>query len=286
MERRGIANLALRLTDVPVIKVAFLIGKPGCLIDSFPVLFRDRMEKSAMKKQIAHQSFNFNSFKSGSFTSIIIPKKGEKKLMKVILINGSPHTNGTTAYALKEVAKSLGNEGIETKTISIGRKTIRDCIGCMKCRETGKCIFDDRVNDIAKEMETADGIVFGTPVYYAHPSGAVLSLRDRLFYSAGSLFAHKVGAVLAVARRAGTTASLDVKRKHRTISNRVVCSSSYWNRVFGKDEKDAPYDAEGIQTRHNLGKNRAWLIKSIEAGKQAGVELPKLEKGSHTNFIR
>lgn len=208
--------------------------------------------------------------------------------MKVLLINGSANKNGCTYTALSEAAAVLEQEGIACKIVQLGGKPVRDCIGCGKCaRLGGKCVFDDDiVNEIIEEAKDADGFIFGTPVYYAHPSGRILSVLDRAFYAGGRFFAHKPAAAVASARRAGTTASVDVLNKYFTINQMPVVASTYWNMVHGSKPEDVKQDLEGLQTMRNLAKNMAWLLKCIEAGKEKGIDAPKADKSSRTNFIR
>ena len=208
--------------------------------------------------------------------------------MKVLLINGSAKKNGCTYTALAEVEKSLHEEGIETEICWLGADAVRDCIGCGQCNTKQKgCIFgDDCINEIIAKAETADGFIFGTPVYYAHPSGRVLSALDRMFYAGKSAFAHKPGAAVASARRAGTTASVDVLNKYFTISEMPVVSSSYWNMVHGNKPEEVLRDEEGLQIMRNLGRNMAWILKCIDAGKQKGIVCPQNEYTHKTNFIR
>lgn len=207
--------------------------------------------------------------------------------MKVLLFNGSPRANGCTFTALSEIAKVLNEQGIETEILQAGNKPVQDCIGCHGCAEKGKCVFsNDVVNEWIEKAKTADGFVFGTPVYYAHPSGRILSVMDRLFYAGGKNFAHKPAAVVASARRAGTTATLDAIGKHLGISQMPVISSTYWNMVHGNSPEETVQDLEGIQTMQNVAHNMAWILKCIEAGKQAGILAPQTEKIIRTNFIR
>lgn len=209
--------------------------------------------------------------------------------MKVLLINGSSNKNGCTFTALSEITKILNSEGIETEIIQIGNSAIRDCIGCQGCRKNGgKCVFtDDIVNEVIEKAKTSDGFIFGSPVYYAHPSGRLMSLLDRVFYAGSSAFAYKPGAAIVSARRAGTTASLDVITKHFTINNMPVVSSSYWNMVHGAQNTpdDVRKDEEGLHTMRTLAHNMVWILKCIEAGRTAGIE-PKKEAKIYTNFIR
>lgn len=205
--------------------------------------------------------------------------------MKILLINGSPKREGNTFIALNEVAKTLEAEGIEAEIIHVGHKDIHGCIACNKCREQGKCVFDDIVNEVNRKFETADGIIVGSPVYYASPAGTLLSFMDRLFYSATFDKSMKVGAAVAVARRGGTTATFDVLNKYFTISNMPVVSSQYWNNVHGRMPGEAAQDAEGLQIMRQLARNMAFLVKSIQLGKEK-FGMPEREEWNPTNFIR
>lgn len=205
--------------------------------------------------------------------------------MKTILINGSPNKNGCTATALGIVAEELKKAGIETEIIQVGNKDIRGCIGCRKCKTTGKCVFNDLVNDVAAKLEECDGIVIGSPVYYASANGTLISFLDRLFYSSPSDKTMMVGASVCSARRAGTTATFDELNKYFTISNMPVASSQYWNMVHGYTPEDVYADKEGCQIMRVLGRNMAFLMKSIALGKQA-YGLPEKEDRDVTNFIR
>ncbi|MDD3253171.1 MAG: flavodoxin family protein [Lachnospiraceae bacterium] len=208
-------------------------------------------------------------------------------MSNVLLINGSGNAAGCTYTALTEVAGALEQEGIGTEIIQLGKNPIRDCIGCGACRNLGKCVFDDdEINGIVEKAKHADGFVFGTPVYYAHPSGRILSALDRMFYSGGRAFTYKPGAAVASARRAGTTASLDVLNKYFTIAKMPVVSSSYWNMVHGNTPEEVRQDLEGLQVMRGIGRNMAWLLKCIEAGRAAGIERPQGEPTVRTNFIR
>ena len=209
--------------------------------------------------------------------------------MKVLLVNGSSNMAGSTFTALSEVAGTLQKEGIETEIFQLGSAAIRECTACGACAlmQKNACVFkDDCVNELIEKAEESDGFVFGTPVYYAHPSGRLLSALDRAFYAGGSAFAHKPGFAVAVARRAGTTASLDAVTKHFTINQMPVVSSTYWTMVHGAVAEDVPQDLEGLQTMRNAAQNMAWLLKCIEVGKNAGILPPKAERGARTNFIR
>mgnify|MGYP001661082697 FL=1 len=208
--------------------------------------------------------------------------------MKVLLINGSSRKEGCTFTALTEVAKSLEMNGIDTEIIHLGANAIRDCVGCCACKGNDNgCIFkDDIVNEIIEKAKTADGFIFGSPVYYAHPSGRILSLMDRLFYAGARHFAFKPAAAIVSARRAGTTASIDAITKHFTINQMPVVSSNYWNMVHGNSPDDVKQDLEGLQIMRVLGENMAWLLKCIETGKNTGINPPQTEKKIWTNFIR
>lgn len=206
--------------------------------------------------------------------------------MKVLMLNGSAHTRGNTYRALLEAGAQLEKEGIEYEIFQLGGAPVRDCIGCGRCSEEG-CIFrDDAVNAFIAKAKEADGFIFGTPVYYAHPSGRILSFLDRVFYSSGRAFAFKPGASVAVARRGGSSASFDALNKYFGISQMPVVGSTYWNMVHGCAIGDAEQDAEGLQTMRNLARNMAWLLKCMQAGRAAGVPLPETERGNRTDFIR
>lgn len=209
-------------------------------------------------------------------------------MSKVLLVNGSSRQEGNTSVALAEVAVALEGHGIETETMWLGSKPVNDCIACGKCAELGgKCVIaNDVVNELIAKAAQADGFVFGTPVYYAHPSGRILCALDRAFYAGGAAFRHKPGAAVAVARRGGTTASFDVLNKYFTICEMPVVSSTYWNNAHGRLPGEAAQDAEGMQTMRNIGQNMAWLLKCIEAGKTAGIDVPVAERGQMTNYIR
>ena len=206
--------------------------------------------------------------------------------MKVLMLNGSAKTNGNTYTALLEVGKQLEKEGVDYEIVQIGGKPVRDCIGCNKCNDNG-CVFtDDDVNAFIAKAKETDGFVFGTPVYYAHPSGRILSFLDRVFYSSSRVFRFKPGATVAVARRGGTTASFDCLNKYFGISQMPVAGSTYWNNVHGPVPGEAGQDAEGLQTMRNLARNLAWMLKCFEAGKKNGIPLPEAESDHRTNFIR
>ena len=206
--------------------------------------------------------------------------------MKVLMLNGSPKANGNTYTALLEIGKQLNKENIEYEIVQIGGAPMRDCIGCGRCTENG-CIFSDGgVNEFIAKAKEADGFVFGTPVYYAHPSGRILSFLDRVFYSGGRAFKFKPAASVAVARRAGTTASFDCLNKYFGISQMPVAGATYWNNVHGAVPGEVSFDEEGMLTMRNLARNLAWMIRCFDAGKKNGIPLPETETGNKTNFIR
>ncbi|WP_304509411.1 flavodoxin family protein [Anaerotignum sp.] len=210
--------------------------------------------------------------------------------MKVLMVNGSSRLKGCTFSALTEVGKALEQQGIEYEIFQLGPNPIRDCIGCNKCQD-GKCIFDDDdVNKFVEKAKAADGFVFGSPVYYAHPSGRLLSFLDRAFYCSSSSENHpfnfKPAAAVVSARRGGTTASFDVINKYFTIAMMPIVSSSYWNMVHGNTPEEVMQDLEGLQTMRNIGTNMAWMLKNIACGKANGINLPKIDKSQRTNFIR
>lgn len=205
--------------------------------------------------------------------------------MKVLLLNGSPHVNGSTYNALCEVEKELQAQNIETEIIQVGSKGIRGCIACGTCKDKGKCVFDDLVNEVAPKFEEADGLVIGSPVYYASANGNLISFLDRLFYSGSFDKSMKVGASVVSCRRGGASATFDELNKYFTISSMPVVSSQYWNSVHGNSAEESKQDLEGIQTMQLLGKNMAFLLKSIALGKEQ-FGLPKKDPKINTNFIR
>ena len=205
--------------------------------------------------------------------------------IKVILINGSPNAKGCTYTALEEVSKTLKSEGIETEIIHVGHKDIRGCIGCRQCKTKGKCVFNDIVNDIAPKFKECDGIVIGSPVYFASANGTLVSFIDRLFYSMTADKTMKVGAAVVSCRRGGNSATFDELNKYFTISQMPIASSQYWNMVHGNSPEEVQQDLEGLQTMRTLGKNMAFLIKSIQLGKKE-FGLPEKEEHKFTNFIR
>ena len=203
--------------------------------------------------------------------------------MKVLILNASPRVNGCTTRGLEWIRKCLNEAGIETETIVVGNKDVRGCIACNSCAKTGKCVFNDIVNDIAVKFENADGIIVGSPVYYAGSNGTIISLLDRLFYSTHFDKTMKVGACVLSSRRAGSTSAMDEINKYFTICSMPIVSSSYWNEVHGFTASDVEKDKEGLQTMRNLGRNMAFMIKAINLGKEK-YGLPKIEKGEFTSF--
>ncbi|MBP3231467.1 MAG: flavodoxin family protein [Anaerovibrio sp.] len=205
--------------------------------------------------------------------------------MKVLIINGSPRVNGNTTVAVNELVKIFKEEGVDTEVVQIGNKAIRGCIACGSCREKGKCVFDDTVNELATKFEAADGLVVATPVYYASANGTVAACLDRLFYSTHFDKTMKVGASVAVARRGGCSATFDELNKYFTICGMPVASSQYWNSVHGTMSGEAQQDAEGLQTMRILARNMSFLMKSIALGREK-YGMPKQEAWQPTNFIR
>lgn len=204
--------------------------------------------------------------------------------MKALLINGSPHATGCTYTALAELQRTLEVEGIETELIHVGHQDIHGCIACGKCRELGRCVFDDAVNRVAPKLAEADGFVIGAPVYYASPAGGAIAFLDRLFYStAGVDKTMKVGAAVVSCRRGGNTSSFDVLNKYFSINSMPIASSQYWNMVYGNTPQEVLADREGLQTMRTLGRNMAFLMKSIQLGKEA-LGLPEKEPHLITSF--
>ncbi|MGB8308383.1 MAG: flavodoxin family protein [Methanoregula sp.] len=210
--------------------------------------------------------------------------------MKVLLVNGSPHKKGCTWTALSEVAKTLKKEDIEAEIFWIGSKPLAGCTACKSCAKTGRCMFDDTVNEFLDIAQDADGYIFGSPVHFAAATGAITSFMDRVFYTnlqAGKqTFYLKPAAAVVSARRAGTTATFDQLNKYFTLSEMPVISSRYWNMVHGAKPEDVKKDLEGLQTMRVLARNMAYFLKCKEAGLKAGVQLPKREETVFTNFIR
>ena len=205
--------------------------------------------------------------------------------MKVLIINGSPRANGNTVLALREMEAVFHENGVETEIVTVGNKDIRGCIACGSCAKNGKCAFDDLVNETAPKFKEADGLIIASPVYYASANGTLISFLDRLFYSSHFDKTMKVGASVAVARRAGTTATFDEMNKYFTICGMPVASSNYWNEVHGREKGDVTEDKEGMQTLRTLARNMTFLMKSIELGIEK-FGLPEKEERVWTHFVR
>ena len=209
--------------------------------------------------------------------------------MKVLLLSGSPHKSGCTHTALSIIAEQLEKNGIESEIVHIAAKPVRGCTGCSTCKKDVKnrCVFvDGGVNEVIDRLESCDGLIVGSPVYYASPNGTVLSFLDRMFCAGSSYLVNKPAAAVVSARRAGTTASLDALNKYFTINRMPVVSSNYWNMVHGNTPEEVLQDEEGVQIMHVLADQMSWLLKCIEAGKQAGIAAPAGEEKIKTNFIR
>jgi len=212
--------------------------------------------------------------------------------MKVLMLNGSHNQNGSTRAGLDEMAKVFSAEGVETEIITVGGKPVADCIGCGKCAELKRCVFaNDAVNDFREKAKTSDGFVFGTPVYYAHPSGRVISFLDRVFFASlmgdgYAPFLHKPAASIIVARRAGTSASFDVMNKYLGTSQMITVGSTYWNEFHALTKEDVPGDPEGLQTLRNLARNMVYVMRCLKAGRDAGIREPENESAVLTNFVR
>lgn len=204
--------------------------------------------------------------------------------MKALLINGSPHAKGCTYTALTELKNTLESEGIEVELIHVGNRAIRGCVACRKCHETGKCVFEDAVNEVAPKLKAADAFVIGAPVYFASPAGGAISFMDRLFFSTlADDKTMKVGAAVTTCRRGGNTASFDVLNKYFTMTGMPVASSQYWNMVYGGSADEVKLDAEGLQTMRTLGRNMAFMMRAIQREKE-DKGLPQKEKAIFTNF--
>jgi multimeric flavodoxin WrbA len=206
--------------------------------------------------------------------------------MKVLLLNGSPHEKGCTYTGLNEVAMTLQKNGIDTEIFWLGNKEIHSCLACGKCRETGKCVFDDVVNEIGAKLADIDGIVLGSPTHYASASGAITTVMDRVMFSASGKLAKKPGAVVITCRRGGASAAFDQLNKYFSINNMPIATSQYWNQIHGNTPEEVKQDLEGLQTLRTLATNMAWLLKCIEAGRKAGVPEPAYEETIKTNFVR
>ncbi len=206
--------------------------------------------------------------------------------MKVLLLNGSSHRAGCTFTALEEISLVLNKEKIETEIYQLGNPELRDCSACQACKRLGKCVYNDDVNIFVEKARSCDGFIFGTPVYYAHPTGRILSFLDRAFYAGASAFAYKPAAAVVSARRSGTTATFDVMNKYFSINNMPIVTSQYWNNIHGNAMEEARQDEEGMQTMRLLGRNMAWMLKCIESGKKMGILKPVPDEKIRTNFIR
>lgn len=207
--------------------------------------------------------------------------------MKVLLVNGSAKSKGCVYTALTEVVKGLNEQGVMGEIFHIQQEAVSGCQDCGVCFKTGKCAINDVVNELAQKAQNFDGFIFGSPVYYASLNGSFSAVLDRLFFSASRFLAYKPAAGIVCARRAGTTSALDELNKYFTINCMPVVSSRYWNMVFGRQPDDVKQDLEGLQVMRVLGKNMAWLLKCIDAGKKAGIDIPKMtEERQYTNFIR
>ena len=206
--------------------------------------------------------------------------------MKVLLINGSPRREGCTHTALAEIAAELEKQGIEAQEFWIGPAPAGGCLGCGGCAKTGRCVQKDKVNEALELLDGVDGLIVGSPVHYAAASGSVTGFLDRLFYAGGAALRYKPGAAVVSARRAGTTAALDQLNKYFTINQMPIVSSQYWNMVHGNTPDQVRQDGEGMQTMRQLGRNMAWMLRCLAAGKAAGVSLPENEEKVRTNFIR
>ena len=206
--------------------------------------------------------------------------------MKVLLINGSPHEHGCTYTALSEAQKVFEQNGIETEIFYFGNKPIPGCFACGGCRKTGYCVFDDAVNELIDQLDDVDGLIVGSPVYYAGVSGQITSFLDRLFYAASGKMKGKPAASIVSCRRGGASAAFEIINKYFMMTNMPVVTSQYWNQVHGNTPEEVLRDEEGLQTIRVLAQNMTWLLRSIEAGKAAGVEYPEYEPKLRTNFIR
>ncbi len=204
--------------------------------------------------------------------------------MKVLIINGSPRVDGNTTIAVDEMVKVFSQEGVETEVVRIGNKDIRGCVACGSCAQTGRCVFDDEVNEVASKFEESDGLVVASPVYYASANATLIACLDRLFYSSHFDKSMKVGASVVVARRGGCSATFDELNKYFTISNMPIAPSQYWNCVHGREKGQAEKDLEGLQTMRVLARNMTFLMKSIALGKEK-YGMPETEEHVWTHFI-
>lgn len=205
---------------------------------------------------------------------------------KVLLINGSPNEHGCTYTALKEIADTLAKHDVESEILYLGKKPVAGCIACNKCAGTGRCVFDDKVNEVLEKLDEYDGIVVGSPVYYAGPTGQLCAFLDRLFYCSEDRMAGKLAASVVSCRRGGASAAFDRLNKYFGISNMHIVGSQYWNQVHGFTPDDVRKDEEGLQTMRTLAQNMAWLLKNIQAGQQQNVPFPQYEGRLCTHFIR
>lgn len=207
-------------------------------------------------------------------------------MKKVLFINGSPNENGCVSTAMDEVITVLNENGIQTEKIWLGKKAMPDCMACMKCQETGKCVFQDQVNEIAAEIDEINGIIVGSPVYYGGPNGRITSFLDRLFFSIpDEKFNGKLGASIVSCRRGGASAAFERLNQYFLMENMHVVSSQYWNQVHGFSAEDVKKDEEGLQTMRTLGRNIVWLLKAIESGEKNNIQIPEHEAKTFTNFI-
>lgn len=207
--------------------------------------------------------------------------------MKVLLINGSPKDDGCTFTALSALEIMLNQEGLETEIYNIGNQAVHGCADCLECLKTGLCAYnDDSANEIIAKIQEADGLIIGSPVYYAAVNGALNALLDRVFYAAGSTFAHKPAAAIASARRAGTSTTIDQLNKYFGVSQMPIVTSTYWNNIHGRRSGHIAQDQEGLQTLMNLARNMAWMLRCIEAGKEKGVMPPEPITGARTDFYK
>lgn len=206
--------------------------------------------------------------------------------MNVLMINGSPHEQGCTYTALREIQETLSRHGIASEILYLGKKPIAGCIACMHCKKTGTCVFPDAANGIVERLDTIDAMIVGSPVYYAGPSGQLCAFLDRLFFCSGDKMQGKLGAAVVSCRRGGATAAFDRLNKYFTISNMHVVGSQYWNQVHGFTPDDVRKDEEGLQTMRTLGENLAWLLKNLRAGREQGIPFPQYEERLRTHFIQ
>ena len=207
-------------------------------------------------------------------------------MKKVLFINGSPNENGCVSIAMDEVITVLNDNGIQTEKIWLGKKAMPDCMACMKCQETGKCVFQDQVNEIASEIDEIGGIIVGSPVYYGGPNGRLTSFLDRLFFSIpDDKFNGKLGASIVSCRRGGASAAFERLNQYFLMENMHVVSSQYWNKVHGFTAEDVRRDEEGLQTMRTLGRNIVWLLQSIKCASESGINKPEHEPKTFTNFI-